>query len=203
MTSSRRTCARGSKGASRASGACALSAAAQAQEPKSAALAKQLAAALDSGKLDSIAAKDPSAPDIFIGALYFPGVQLLVVSAKYTVPALLNEKPDSSLQRRPYGEKPYWDIERARLGGTDQVPVELIVNGYPVARKTIVADGKLRDISFDTQITKSSWIALRILRNQEILADLYDHFLIREAMREKGRSVSWRSYLRAKGSRAR
>ena len=79
----------------------ALSAAARAQEPKSAALAKQLAAALDSSKLDSIAAKDPSAPDIFIGALYFPGVQLLVVSAKYTVPALLNEK---------LGNKQYRDV---------------------------------------------------------------------------------------------
>src|SRR5438309_1975417 len=50
---------------------------------------------------------------------------------------------------------------------------------------------------------RRSRIALRILRNQEILADLYDHFLIREAMREKGRSVSWKSYLRAKGLRAR
>ena len=79
----------------------ALSAAARAQEPKSVALAKQLAAALDSGKLDSIAAKDPSAPDVFIGALYFPGVQLLVVSAKYTVPALLNEK---------LGNKQYRDV---------------------------------------------------------------------------------------------
>jgi hypothetical protein len=79
----------------------ALSAAAQAQESKSAALAKQLAAALDASKLDSIAAKDPSAPDIFIGALYFPGVQLLVVSAKYTVPALLNEK---------LGNKQYRDV---------------------------------------------------------------------------------------------
>ena len=74
----------------------ALSTAAQAQEPKSAALAKQLAAALDAAKLDCIAAKDPSAPDVFIGALYFPGVQLLVVSAKYTVPALLAEGRVSS-----------------------------------------------------------------------------------------------------------
>jgi len=40
---------------------------------------------------------------------------------------------------------------------------------------------------------RRSRIALRILRNQEILADLYDHFLIREAMREKGRSVSWKA----------
>src|SRR5207248_277911 len=79
----------------------ALAAAAQAQESKSAALAKQLAAALDAAKLDSIAAKDPSAPDVFVGALYFPGVQLLVVSAKYTVPALLVGK---------LGNKQYRDV---------------------------------------------------------------------------------------------
>jgi hypothetical protein len=65
---------------------------AAAQESKSAPLAKQLASALDAGKLDSIAAKDPAAPDVFVGALYFPGVQLLVVAGKYSVPQLLNER---------------------------------------------------------------------------------------------------------------
>ena len=65
---------------------------ASAQESKSAVVAKQLAAAMDAAKLDSIAARDPSAPDVFIAALYFPGAQLLVVSAKYTVPQLLNER---------------------------------------------------------------------------------------------------------------
>src|SRR5262249_7861833 len=30
-----------------------------------------------------------SAPDIFVAALYFPGVQLLVVAGKYSVPQLL------------------------------------------------------------------------------------------------------------------
>jgi len=38
-----------------------------AQESKSATLARQLTAALDAGKLDCIAAKDPSAPDAFVG----------------------------------------------------------------------------------------------------------------------------------------
>ena len=85
------------------------------------------------------------------------------ITATAKVAALLNEKPDPALQKRPYSEKPYWDIERARIGGTGQVPLELIVNGYPVARKTIVADGTLQDVSFDTQIAKSSWVALRIL----------------------------------------
>jgi hypothetical protein len=60
-----------------------------AQESKSAPLAKQLAAALDAAKLDSIAATDPDAPDAFAAALYFPGVQLLVVAGKYSVPQLL------------------------------------------------------------------------------------------------------------------
>lgn len=81
--------------------AIALSSAALAQEPKSAAPAKQLAAALDAAKLDSIAAKDPSSPDVFCAALYFPGVQLLIVSAKYSAPAFLNEK---------LGNKQYKDI---------------------------------------------------------------------------------------------
>ena len=43
-------------------------------------------------ELDSVAAKDPSSADVFIGALYIRGVQLLVVSAKYTAPSPLNDK---------------------------------------------------------------------------------------------------------------
>ena len=63
--------------------------AAFAQDSKSAPLARQLAAALDAGKLDSVAASDPAAPDVFHAALYFPGMQLLVVSGTYSVPQLL------------------------------------------------------------------------------------------------------------------
>jgi hypothetical protein len=70
----------------------ASAAAAVAQDGKSVALAKQLAAALDANHLDSIAAKDPSKPDTFIGVLYFKGVQLLAVSAKYSAPSLLVDK---------------------------------------------------------------------------------------------------------------
>jgi hypothetical protein len=79
------------------------------------------------------------------------------------VAARLNEQPDPDLQNRPYSQKPYWDIERARIGSARQVPVEVIVNGYPVARKDIVADGKSQDLAFDIKIERSSWVALRIL----------------------------------------
>jgi hypothetical protein len=87
--------------------------------------------------------------------------ELVHVSAK--VAARLDETPNPELRRRPYSDKPYWDIERARIGDTRKVPVELIVNGYAVARKEIEADGTLRDVAFETNLDKSSWIAIRIL----------------------------------------
>jgi hypothetical protein len=90
-----------------------LSTAASAQESKSAPLAKQLAAALDAAKLDSIAAKDPSAPDIFFAALYFPGVQLLVVAGKYSVPQLLTER----LVKKEYRDT-YLDLNGASVPAT-------------------------------------------------------------------------------------
>jgi hypothetical protein len=64
---------------------------AAAQEPKSAAPAKELAQLLASKKLDSVAARMPDSREEFVGALAFPG-QLMVVWAKTTAPAVLNEK---------------------------------------------------------------------------------------------------------------
>lgn len=85
------------------------------------------------------------------------------IHASAQVAALLNKEPDSALRHRPYSEQPYWSIERARIGDTRKVPVELIVNGYPVAREEITADGTIRTVEFDTKVTRSSWVALRIL----------------------------------------
>ena len=58
---------------------------------------------------------------------------------------------------------PYWNIERARIGQTRNVPLEVVVNGKPVARQEFLADGTERDVSFDVKIDRSSWVALRIL----------------------------------------
>jgi hypothetical protein len=63
-----------------------------AQESKSAPLAKQLAAALDAAKLDSIAAQDPATPGVYVAALYIPHVQLLAISGKYAAPQLLDQR---------------------------------------------------------------------------------------------------------------
>jgi len=78
------------------------------------------------------------------------------ITASVKVAALLDEKPAPP---RRFS----WNIEHARIAGTREVPVELVVNGYPVARKTIVADGKMRDVTLDAKIERSSWVAVRIL----------------------------------------
>jgi hypothetical protein len=79
------------------------------------------------------------------------------------VAARLNEEPNPQIQLSSYEKKPYWDIERARIGATREVPVEVVVNGVAVAKRTIVADGREQDVAFDIDVTQSSWVALRIL----------------------------------------
>ncbi|MEO2049462.1 MAG: CehA/McbA family metallohydrolase [Pirellulales bacterium] len=85
------------------------------------------------------------------------------VQATVRVSALLDKTPDKQIHDKPVSQKPYWHLERARIDNSREVPVELIVNGYPVASQTIVADGTLQEISLKTPIDKSSWIAVRIL----------------------------------------
>jgi hypothetical protein len=54
-------------------------------------LAQQLSKLLADRHLDAIAAKDPSEDGRFVAALYFPNVQLLVISARYPSPAELQQ----------------------------------------------------------------------------------------------------------------
>lgn len=79
------------------------------------------------------------------------------------VAARLDEARNPDLRNRKYTDQPYWHLERARIGDSREVPVEVIVNGYPVAKKVIVADGKAQDVSFDVPIERSSWVAMRVL----------------------------------------
>jgi hypothetical protein len=85
------------------------------------------------------------------------------VSISVKAAANLNLQPDEALRQLRYDEKPYWDIERARIGTTRTVPVEVIVNGERAAVQNFIADGKVRTLTFDVNVPRSSWIALRVL----------------------------------------
>jgi hypothetical protein len=83
------------------------------------------------------------------------------VHVEALVAARLEENPDDDPARIVAGWG--WNLAWARIGKGREVPVELIVNGMPVASTTLVADGTPRPISFDAEIERSSWVALRIL----------------------------------------
>ena len=88
------------------------------------------------------------------------------MTIKAKVAAYLPEEQDALgavIAARPQNQPPYWDIERARIGKTRKVPVELVVNGEAVARTEVVANGTWTEVSFEHRIDRSSWLALRIL----------------------------------------
>jgi hypothetical protein len=49
----------------------------------------------------------------------------------------------------------------ARHPNQPTVPVELVVNGFPVAKQDLKCDGKTQELIFDADISKSSWVAVR------------------------------------------
>ncbi len=81
----------------------------EAQEARTAPLVKELTDLLQQRKLDSIAARHPGGADQFVAALYFPG-QLLVVWARTSAPAVINEK----LIRREFRDV-YIDLNSASI----------------------------------------------------------------------------------------
>ncbi|HIG27837.1 MAG TPA: hypothetical protein EYQ50_08570 [Verrucomicrobiales bacterium] len=88
------------------------------------------------------------------------------VNVSFDVSALLAEQPNAETERirnRRLDEKPYWHIERSRINDSRKVPIEIIVNGYPVQTVEFQADGSTESMSFDIEIPHSSWVAVRIL----------------------------------------
>ncbi len=77
---------------------------AMAQVSKSAAIAKELIQVMDGKKLDSIAAKIATPEGTFAAALYFPNVQLLVISGHYSAPQLMEPRLAGKQYRDTYME---------------------------------------------------------------------------------------------------
>jgi hypothetical protein len=82
-----------------------------------------------------------------------------------TLVARLPEDASASahIRAQPPFDAPRWHLERARLGSSRSVPVEVIVNGKVAHVQRIVADGSEQRIDVELAISRSSWVALRIL----------------------------------------
>jgi len=99
-----------------------------AQESRSSQPAIELVKMLDAMKLDAIAAKIEG--DQYVGALYFPGSQLLVVKARYIVP----ERMDAQLQGKNYRDV-YIDLNSASIKDTKILIADLGANGLQLGRR--------------------------------------------------------------------
>jgi hypothetical protein len=118
-----------------------------AQDSKSASLATELTRLMDEAKLDTVGAK-LDAGDRYVGAMYFPGSQLLVVAAKFPNPPrmnyLLNEKNYKDM---------YLDLSSATDPKSRMFIMDLGANGLRFKREdnqpfdTVDSNG--RSVAFD------------------------------------------------------
>ncbi|MEO8682067.1 MAG: hypothetical protein ABI665_23675 [Vicinamibacterales bacterium] len=103
---------------------------ASAQDARSPAAAKELAQLMTSKKIDSLAARMPEDREQFVGALSFPG-SLMVVWAKTTAPAVVNEK----LIRKEYREV-YMDLNSASIAESRHFITDIGADGLRVKPET-------------------------------------------------------------------
>ena len=115
------------------------------------------------------------------------------VRVSFDAAALLEETPTAeteAIRSRRLDEKPYWHVERARIGDSRDVLVEVIVNGEVRSTHRLTADGRIRpfrDIEID--VRQSSWIAVRILGSCHT-NPIFVH-VKGEPIRARRRSAEW------------
>src|SRR6185503_4861455 len=98
---------------------------ARAQESaKSPELVKQLTQLLEQKKIEAVASPDAQNPGSFLAALYFPGTQLILVSAKYSSPPLLTEL----LARKDY-KAVYAELVSASVPGSKVFISDIYADG--------------------------------------------------------------------------
>jgi hypothetical protein len=107
---------------------------ASAQDSRSATPVVELVKMLDTMKLDSYAVKG-SSPNEYVGALYFPGTQLLVVSAKFDTPL----RADSLIEMKSYRDL-YIELNSASVPNSKVFVSDLSANGLKAKK-----DGNLYD----------------------------------------------------------
>jgi hypothetical protein len=135
-----------------------LSTSVAAQTSKSAPIAKELVQLMESKKLDSIAAKmtagapaggEQPAVRNFAAALYFPNVQLLVISGHYSAPQLMEPRLAGKQYRDTYMElsgtvTPNTKIFVQDMGepGLSQRKQENLFDTWNHAGKVVIFDGE-------------------------------------------------------------
>ena len=125
-------------------------------QENSGALVGELVKLMAAAKADSVAAQHPAAPDQFVGALYFPGSQLLVVTARYSAPTLLVDK----IARKAYQDV-YIDLNSASIPASKIFISDLGADGLKARRQGNEAFDTV-EISGKTQVLDGDWDKAKI-----------------------------------------
>jgi hypothetical protein len=153
----------------------ALPSAASAQVSKSAAIAKELVQVMEQKKLDSIAAKLSTGEGNYAAALYFPNVQLLVISGHYSAPQLMDPRVSAKQYRDTYMElsgtvTPNTKIFVQDMGepGLSQRKQENMYDTWNKAGKIVMFDGdpdkqKMSEADYEKTFTAADEEYARIL----------------------------------------
>ena len=146
-----------------------------AQRAQSEPLARELTGMMVDQKLGAVAIKDPDTPDRFVAALVFPDVQLLVVSARYPVPSILEEELTkrqyqevyAALQQTPLQESKIYfqDLKADGLHAKADASVDALVEGRT---EETVFDGhagkrKLSEAAYREKFAASDALYARLL----------------------------------------
>lgn len=93
-------------------------------------VAASLTAMMDAKGLRAFATADPGEPGRYVAAMYIPGAQLLVVSARYAVPVLM----DTRLEQHQY-EQAYMDLQSASVVASKWFVQDLQADGLAAERQ--------------------------------------------------------------------
>jgi hypothetical protein len=99
-------------------------------QSKSGELAKQLCQLLDERKMESFAAADAGNAGVFVAAMYYPGTELLVVSAKHFNPSAFTEK----LTQKNYQDA-YADLNAGAIAGSKLLVMDTFADGLVATPK--------------------------------------------------------------------
>jgi hypothetical protein len=134
-------------------------------------LAKELTAALTTRQLDAFAAKDPAATDVFVAALLYPGVQMLVVSARVSNPAQIDGMLKASDYRGVYSLLEGNGIPDSKLFVQDMGADGLRADAsqrvdvvYEKVANRLMFDGNVGDGKYRQQLTTTDAAYSRMLR---------------------------------------
>lgn len=133
-----------------------------AQDSKSAASVIELVKALDSMKLDAYAVKGAT-PNEYVGALYFPGTQLLVVSAKFDTPW----RADSLLEMKNYKDL-YIELNSASQPQSKVFVSDLSANGLRAKKEGTLYDSV--DVGGKTYSFDGDWKKAKITEDDYVKA---------------------------------